>query len=516
MASKKDQESNVAQSILKQLMESSKARIVLKENPLYDKFNYASSKSKKEAHSNVMPVMMTDIMAEAAMAETERKVNFLMKVVEEQDHEITTLREQMQTHEIAESSQTLVVKAIDKGKNVVQENQPQQQSVFVPSLSVQKLQDMIANSIRAQYGGPLQTTLMYSKPYTKRIDNSRMPLGYQPEKFQQFDGKSNPKQHIAHFVETCENAESRGDQLVRKFVRSLKGNAFKCRGTKDFSVSEVRKDKKETKSVENVVKSTVKESMVVNTTPLKFLKRKEGRAEKKDDGSERRRMTLKERQEKVYPFPDSDISNMLKQLLEKQLIQLPECKRPVQAGKVDDSNYYRARPGGGSPNKPCCSNDSVRGSFAKIDFWAKEKLGPTRNLRACSDAKFYLKNDNSTEVVPLEIPLVNEEDNLQQKSFASREPHKSTRTFHSGMGEVSTSTIKSMILMDEKTSNPPILRYVPLSRRKKGESLFVESAQGLKVGDIEVLKETFTTQLTKITKQEIKIDLIEQACLKGG
>ncbi|KAA0062311.1 ty3-gypsy retrotransposon protein [Cucumis melo var. makuwa] len=48
---------------------------------------------------------------------------------------------------------------------------------------------MIVNSIRAQYGGPLQTSFMYSKPYTKRIDNLRMPLG--------------------------------------QFVRSLKGNVFK-------------------------------------------------------------------------------------------------------------------------------------------------------------------------------------------------------------------------------------------------------------------------------------------------
>ncbi|KAA0050429.1 ty3-gypsy retrotransposon protein [Cucumis melo var. makuwa] len=85
---------------------------------------------------------------------------------------------------------------------------------------------MIVNSIRAQYGGPSQTSFMYSKPYSKRIDNLRMPLGYQPPKFQQFDGKGNPKQHIAHFVETCENARSRGDQLVRQLVRSLKGNAF--------------------------------------------------------------------------------------------------------------------------------------------------------------------------------------------------------------------------------------------------------------------------------------------------
>ncbi|KAA0047152.1 hypothetical protein E5676_scaffold109G00260 [Cucumis melo var. makuwa] len=68
------------------------------------------------------------------------------------------------------------------------------------------------------------------------------------------------------------------------------------------------------------------------------------------------------------------------------------------------------------------------------------------------DAKFYLKNDNSPEAVSVEVPL----------------------------GKASTSTTKSMILMDEKTSNPPNLRYVPLLRRKKGESPFVESPQGLK------------------------------------
>ncbi|TYK07547.1 ty3-gypsy retrotransposon protein [Cucumis melo var. makuwa] len=104
----------------------------------------------------------------------------------------------MKACETAESSQTPVVKATDKGKNVVQENQPQQKSVSVASLSVQQLHDVIANSIRAQYGGPPQTSFMYSKPYTKRIDNLRMPFGYQPPKFQQFDGKGNPKQHIAH------------------------------------------------------------------------------------------------------------------------------------------------------------------------------------------------------------------------------------------------------------------------------------------------------------------------------
>ena len=53
-----------------------------------------------------------------------------------------------------------------------------------------------------------------------------MPNGYQPPKFLQFDGKGNPKQHIDHFVETCENAGTQGGLLVKQFVRSLKGNAF--------------------------------------------------------------------------------------------------------------------------------------------------------------------------------------------------------------------------------------------------------------------------------------------------
>uniref|UniRef100_A0A9I9DR56 Glycoside hydrolase family 5 domain-containing protein n=1 Tax=Cucumis melo TaxID=3656 RepID=A0A9I9DR56_CUCME len=185
------------QSILKQLMLSPKAGIFIKENPLYDNFDSALSKLKKEAHPDVMSVMMVDITAEAAMTEMERKINLVMKVVKEQDHKITALREQMQIHETTKSSQT-----------------PQ-------------LQDMITSSIRAQYGGPPQTSFMYSKPYTKRINDLRMPVGYQPLKFQQFDRKGNLNQHVAHFVETCKNTGSRGDQLVKQFVRSLKGNAFK-------------------------------------------------------------------------------------------------------------------------------------------------------------------------------------------------------------------------------------------------------------------------------------------------
>ncbi|KAK4718816.1 hypothetical protein R3W88_017154 [Solanum pinnatisectum] len=62
---------------------------------------------------------------------------------------------------------------------------------------------MIANSIKAQYLHPPQSSLEYSKPYSKRIEGLLMPIGYQPPKLQQFDGRGNPRQHITHFVETC-------------------------------------------------------------------------------------------------------------------------------------------------------------------------------------------------------------------------------------------------------------------------------------------------------------------------
>ncbi|KAA0041100.1 ty3-gypsy retrotransposon protein [Cucumis melo var. makuwa] len=281
-------------------MESPKVGILIKKNPLYDSSDSASSKSKKEAHPDVMSVMMADITTEAAMAEMKRKINFLMNVVEERDHEITALREQMRTRETAESSQTPIVKATDKGKNV------------------------------------LQTTFMYSKPYTKRIDNLRMPLGYQPPKFQQFNGKGNPKQHIAHFVETCENAGSRGDQLVRQFVRSLKGNAFEWYTDLEPEVI----DSWEQLEIE-FLNRFYRTKRVVSMMELTNTKQRKG--EPVINYINRWRALSLDCKDKLTQLSAVEMctQDMLEQLIEKQLIQLPECKRPEQAGKVDDPNYCK-------------------------------------------------------------------------------------------------------------------------------------------------------------------------------
>ena len=114
---------------------------------------------------------------------------------------------------------------VDKGKGGEGTSQ-HGHSTSMASISVQQLQDMITNTIQAQYGGSSTSSLICSKPYTKRIDNMRMPNGYLPPKFLQFNGKGNPKQHIAHFVENCENVGTQGGLFVKQFFCSLKGNAF--------------------------------------------------------------------------------------------------------------------------------------------------------------------------------------------------------------------------------------------------------------------------------------------------
>ncbi|KAL0284731.1 UNVERIFIED_CONTAM: hypothetical protein Sangu_2811700 [Sesamum angustifolium] len=93
-------------------------------------------------------------------------------------------------------------------------------------IPVDQLKEFIKGTTRGKIEGSSRSSFTYSKPYTPRIDSLKMPIGYQPPKFQQFDGKGNPKQHVAHFVETCNNAGTYGDHLVKQFVRSLKGNAF--------------------------------------------------------------------------------------------------------------------------------------------------------------------------------------------------------------------------------------------------------------------------------------------------
>ena len=173
-------------------------------------------------------MMMTDTSTtKEKMVEMEQRVTLLTKALEEKDVKIATLTNKLELPDLGESSlghehpPNFTLKGestrVDKGKGGEGTSQ-HGHSTSMASISVQQLQDMITNTIRAQYGGSFTSSLMYSKPYTKRIDNMRMPNRYQPPKFLQFDGKGNPKQHVAHFVETCENAGTQGGLFVKQFI----------------------------------------------------------------------------------------------------------------------------------------------------------------------------------------------------------------------------------------------------------------------------------------------------------
>ncbi|KAM2293182.1 hypothetical protein EV2_028725 [Malus domestica] len=308
---------------------------------------------------------------------------------------------------------------------------------------------MITNTIKAQSEESSNTSGLYSKPYSKKIDALRMPRGYQPPKFMQFDGKGNPKQHIAHFVETCNNAGTEGDYLAKQFVRSLKGNAFEwytdlepesinsweqlereflnrfystrrtmsmleltstkqwkdepvidyinrwrtlsldCKdrlsetssiemcvqgmqwglqyilqGIKprtfeelatrahDMELSIAHRGKKEPiadyknnkvleTKVEKATWKSTKEAMTVNTSPVKIPTRGKAIQAEAFRDQEMRRRTLKELEEKTYPFPDSDVVAMLEDLLEKKVIGLPECRRPEEMNRTDSPRYCK-------------------------------------------------------------------------------------------------------------------------------------------------------------------------------
>ena len=202
-------------------------------SPPEDQQKKIASASIVESYSMAMQVMVTGAMSiEEQLAHMSEAVTKLTKMVEENDAQIASLINKWETHQDKEPGQDANKKvphreaeSSEKGlgheKESGENSHEKIDTALVGSLSIQQLQDMIANTIRAQYGGPSQDTFIYSKPYSKRLDNLRMPTGYQPPKFMQFDGKGNPKQHVAHFIETCNSAGTNDDYLVKQFVRSL-------------------------------------------------------------------------------------------------------------------------------------------------------------------------------------------------------------------------------------------------------------------------------------------------------
>ncbi|KAK4390304.1 hypothetical protein Sango_2093700 [Sesamum angolense] len=91
---------------------------------------------------------------------------------------------------------------------------------------IEHVKNTVNKAVTNTYGIRVQVFKSYVKPYTKRIEQLEMSESYQLPKFQQLHGHEDPRQHIAHFVETCNNVGTDGDLLVNQFILSLKDTAF--------------------------------------------------------------------------------------------------------------------------------------------------------------------------------------------------------------------------------------------------------------------------------------------------
>ena len=98
----------VAKNIWKQISKPPKGRIIIKENPVTDKYNSSSERSNDEVpHPNIMSVMVTSVdTSEDMIVELEKKVNMLMKAIEERDFEITLMKNYIESRDAVESSHT--------------------------------------------------------------------------------------------------------------------------------------------------------------------------------------------------------------------------------------------------------------------------------------------------------------------------------------------------------------------------------------------------------------------------
>ncbi|KAM1849373.1 hypothetical protein ACFX14_013415 [Malus domestica] len=116
-------------------------------------------------------------------------------------------------------------------------------------------------------------------------------------------------------------------------------------------ITDFKRDKVFTSRADNHGKKPAKEAFTTNTTPIKTLsapvkisfnnKAKEIKRSEPSHTQDRYKNTLRELEQKVYPFPDSDMDAMLDDLLEKKVIELPKCKRPEEMNCINDPKYCK-------------------------------------------------------------------------------------------------------------------------------------------------------------------------------
>ncbi|KAL0403974.1 UNVERIFIED_CONTAM: hypothetical protein Sradi_2038200 [Sesamum radiatum] len=195
-----------------------KQKAQVAENDLLDDtMIHSSSISSTAEIATVMMVQTTSL--DEQIASLTATVGNLLKYVQARDDQLNKLHNKFQsTPALNEFEEQDFLIECNTSKGI-----PVSTNGFV---SIEHVKNTMNEAIANAYDARAQSFKSYIKPYTKRIEQLRVPENYQPPKFQQFNGHGDPRQHLAHFVETCNNAGTDGDLLVKQFVISLKDAAF--------------------------------------------------------------------------------------------------------------------------------------------------------------------------------------------------------------------------------------------------------------------------------------------------
>ncbi|KAM1317959.1 hypothetical protein ACFX2H_003144 [Malus domestica] len=104
-------------------------------------------------------------------------------------------------------------------------------------------------------------------------------------------------------------------------------------------IIDIKKDKVFAPKVDKTRKKLANEAFIVNTTliktcyaPVKISSKNKAKKMKRGEPSPT---------QDTYPFPNSDVATMLDNLLEKKVIELPECKPPEEMNRVNDPRYCK-------------------------------------------------------------------------------------------------------------------------------------------------------------------------------
>ncbi|WMV51138.1 hypothetical protein MTR67_044523 [Solanum verrucosum] len=166
---------------------------------------------------------------EEQLASLIKAIEGLTKCRHENDAKLSKLTNKIDNMIEQRSSQAppKLPKIQDEGESYIKQTNIKEIHLSTQGLiHIVQLNDFIIKAIKDKSESSFKFSPTYAKTCTQRIDSLKIFEGYQPPKLQQFDDKENPKEHIAHFIETSNDVGTYGDYLVKEFVSSLKENAF--------------------------------------------------------------------------------------------------------------------------------------------------------------------------------------------------------------------------------------------------------------------------------------------------